>query len=49
MCQQLDRGVPGLMAKGRPDSYHDWDAHLQSIDELALEFDLQDEIPEDLP
>ena len=37
------------MAKGRPDSYHDWDAHLQSIDELALEFDLQDEIPEDLP
>ena len=34
--------------KGCPDSYHDWKAHLQTIDELALEFDLQNEIPEEL-
>ena len=34
--------------KGYPDSFHDWDAHLQTIDELALEFSLQSEIPEDL-
>jgi hypothetical protein len=34
--------------KGYPDSFHDWNAHLQSIDELAHEFDLQSEIPENL-
>jgi|GEM_PF-5890455 len=31
--------------KGRPDSFHDWSSHLASIDELALEFDLQSHIP----
>ena len=34
--------------KGKPDSFHDWDAHLQSIDEIAYEFDLQHEIPDGL-
>ena len=34
--------------KGKPDSFHDWSAHLASIDELALEFDLQSHIPSDL-
>lgn len=34
--------------KGYPDSFHDWEAHLQTIDELAHEFGLQDDIPEDL-
>lgn len=34
--------------KGKPDSFHDWNAHLQSIDELATEFDLQHRVPEDL-
>ena len=34
--------------KGYPDSFHDWDAHLQTIDEFAHEFNLQDEVPEDL-
>jgi hypothetical protein len=34
--------------KGCPDSPHDWDAHLTIISELAAEFDMQSEIPEDL-
>ncbi len=34
--------------KGKPDSFHDWSAHLQSIDDLAYEFDLQHEIPDGL-
>lgn len=33
--------------KGKPDSFHDWGAHLATIDELALEFDLQSHIPKD--
>lgn len=28
--------------KGCPDSYHDWDAHLRTIDELAQTFDMVD-------
>ncbi len=32
--------------KGCPESFHDWDSHLESIDELAHEFGLK--IPEDL-
>jgi len=29
------------------DSFHDWDAHTQSINELAAQFGLEDEVPED--
>lgn len=32
--------------KGCPDSSHDWQSHLSSIDELAAEFDMQEDIPE---
>lgn len=34
--------------KGKPDSYHDWDAHVESIWELAREFHLTSEVPEEL-
>ena len=29
------------------DSFHDWDAHSHSINELAAQFGLEDEVPED--
>lgn len=32
--------------EGPVDSHHDWEAHLESIDELAKEFNLQDEVPD---
>ena len=35
--------------RGKPDSFHDWSAHLASIDELALEFELQQHIPKGFP
>ena len=34
--------------KGCPDSFHRWDAHLESIEGLAGSFGLEDEVPEDL-
>ena len=33
--------------EGRDTWLHDWDAHLQTIDELAKAFGLEDEVPED--
>jgi hypothetical protein len=36
------------LMQGKPNSFHDWESHLESIDELALEFNLQSEIPGDL-
>ena len=34
--------------KGRPDSFHDWESHEQTIVELATMFDLMAEVPEEL-
>lgn len=36
------------VADGSGDSLHDWDAHCESIRELAEAFDLTNEIPEEL-
>jgi hypothetical protein len=33
--------------RGSPDSFHNWDAHRQTIQELAEAFGLGDEVPED--
>lgn len=32
--------------EGTVNTVHDWEAHLKSIDELAKEFHLQDEVPD---
>jgi hypothetical protein len=34
--------------KGGPDSYHDWESHLETIYDVAKMFDLIDEVPEEL-
>lgn len=49
LCALLDMvgAYQDWALKGKPDSFHDWAAHLASIDELALEFDLQSHIPKD--
>ena len=33
--------------RGSPDSFHDWDAHRQTIQELAEAYRLESEVPED--